>query len=134
MYSCGPLHMNEQRQDDQLEPTYNSSVPIQDVVLKNYQERWTIEKGGKRKSGRPTLAVWHDNDDDSMYICIGGVAMVVKLRNIKLLLILFPTINSSSLLCCPSLHIHFTLTFTQRGRSFPNSKLLLSYVHGTWCQ
>ena len=26
MYSCGPLHMAEQRQGDQLEPTYSSSV------------------------------------------------------------------------------------------------------------
>ena len=32
-YSCGPSHMDEQRQDDQQEPTYNSSVPIQDVAL-----------------------------------------------------------------------------------------------------
>ena len=35
-YICGPLHMDEQRQDDQLEPTYNSSVLIQDVALKTY--------------------------------------------------------------------------------------------------
>ncbi len=28
--------MDEQRQDDQLEPIYNSSVPIQDVALKTY--------------------------------------------------------------------------------------------------
>ena len=27
-YSCGPLHRDEQRQDDQLEPTYSSFVPI----------------------------------------------------------------------------------------------------------
>ena len=26
MYSCGPPHMDKQRQDDLLEPTYNSSV------------------------------------------------------------------------------------------------------------
>ena len=32
-YSCVPLHMDEQRQDDQLEPIYNSSVPIQDIAL-----------------------------------------------------------------------------------------------------
>ena len=32
IYSCGPLHMDEQRQDDQLEPIYNSSVPIQDIA------------------------------------------------------------------------------------------------------
>ena len=33
-YSCGPFYMDEQRQDDQLEPIYKSSVPIQDVALK----------------------------------------------------------------------------------------------------
>ena len=36
--------MEEQKQDDQLEPTYNSSVPIQDVVLKIYRKRWRIER------------------------------------------------------------------------------------------
>ena len=35
------------RQDDQLEPTYNSSIPILDVALKTYRKRWTIEKGGE---------------------------------------------------------------------------------------
>ena len=32
MYSCGPLHMDEQRLDNQLELIYNSSVLIQDVA------------------------------------------------------------------------------------------------------
>ena len=27
IYSCGLLHMDEQKQDDQPEPAYNSSVP-----------------------------------------------------------------------------------------------------------
>ena len=40
MYICGPLHMDEQRQDDQLEPVYNSSVPIQDVALMDDREGW----------------------------------------------------------------------------------------------
>ena len=44
--SWGPLHMDEQRQNDQLEPTYNSFVPIQDITLKTYRERWTTETGG----------------------------------------------------------------------------------------
>ena len=44
----GPLHMDEQRQDDQLEPKYNSLVPIQDIVMKISQERWTIYTGGER--------------------------------------------------------------------------------------
>ena len=34
MYSCGPLHKDEQKQDNQLEPTYSSCVPLQDVTLK----------------------------------------------------------------------------------------------------
>ena len=46
--------MDEQKQDDQLEPIYYSSVPIQDVALKTYRERWTIERGGGRGSGIPS--------------------------------------------------------------------------------
>ena len=56
-YSCGSSHIDEQRQDYQLEPIYNSSVPIQDVALKTYRERWTMETGGRRGSGRSVLAV-----------------------------------------------------------------------------
>ena len=56
--------MDKQRQDDQLDPIYNSSVPIQDVVLKTYRERWTIETGGKRRSGRSLLVARHVDDDD----------------------------------------------------------------------
>ena len=52
------------KQDDQLESIYNSSVPIQDVALKTYRERWTIETGGERGSGISVLAVWHNDDDD----------------------------------------------------------------------
>ena len=64
MYSCGPLHMDEQRQDNQLEPTYSSSVLIQDVALKTCWKQWTIEKGGEKGSGISMLMVWHDDDDD----------------------------------------------------------------------
>ena len=63
-YSCGPLHIDEQRQDDQLEPIYNSSVPIQDVAWKTSQERWTIETGSERGSGRSVLVARHDDDND----------------------------------------------------------------------
>ena len=52
MYSSGPLQTDEQRQDDYLEPTYNSSVPIRDVTLTTCRKRWTIEKDGGRRSGR----------------------------------------------------------------------------------
>ena len=57
-----PLHMDEQRQDDPLEPSYNSSVPIQDVALKTYGKRWMIEKGGGRGSGISMLMVRHDDE------------------------------------------------------------------------
>ena len=52
-----PPHMDKQRQDDQLEPIYNSSVPIQDIALKTSWEQWTIETGGERGSRRSVLAV-----------------------------------------------------------------------------
>ena len=67
--------MDEQRQDDQLEPIYNSSVLIQDVALKKYRERWMIETSGGRGSGRSTLAARHhdENDDDRRNIIINNV-------------------------------------------------------------
>ena len=57
-YSCGTLHMDMQRQGDQLEPTYCSSVLIRDVALKTSRKRWTIEKGGEKASGMTCW--WHD--------------------------------------------------------------------------
>ena len=50
-------------QDDQPEPTYNSSVPIQDIALKTYRKRWTIEKGGGRGSEISVLMVRQDVDE-----------------------------------------------------------------------
>ena len=55
--------MDEQSQDDQLEPMYNSSVSIQDIALKTSWEQWTIEMGGERGSWRSMLAVRHDDDE-----------------------------------------------------------------------
>ena len=57
MYSYGPLHVDEQRQDDQLEPTYNSSVRIRGVGLK------TTEKGGEKGSGISVMMARHHDDD-----------------------------------------------------------------------
>ena len=55
--------MDEQRQDDQLEPTYGSSVLIRDVALKNCWKQWTIGTGGKRESGISVLmARYHDDE------------------------------------------------------------------------
>ena len=59
--------MDEQRLDDQLEPICSSSVPIQDVAWKTSRERWTIETGSERGSGRSVLAVQHDNNDGSWF-------------------------------------------------------------------
>ena len=55
--------MDEQRQDYQLEPIYSSSVLIQNVAVKTYRERWTIETSGGRESGRSVLAAQQDDDD-----------------------------------------------------------------------
>ena len=55
--------MDEQKQDDQQEPIYNISVPIQDTALKTCWERWTIEMSGERGSERSVLVVRHDNDN-----------------------------------------------------------------------
>ena len=64
MYFYRPLHTDEQKLDDLLEPINSSSVPIQDVVWKTSQEQWTIETGGERGSGISVLAARYDDDDD----------------------------------------------------------------------
>ena len=58
-------HMAKQKQDDQLEYTYNSYVRIRDVALKTCQKRWMIERSGERGSGISVLAARHDDDDRS---------------------------------------------------------------------
>ena len=56
--------MDEQKQDNLLKPTYNSSVPIQDVASKTCQKQWTKGRGGERGSGISVLMARHDDDDD----------------------------------------------------------------------
>ena len=70
MYSYGPPHMAEQKQDGQLKHTYSSYVRIQDVVLKTCQRQWTIGRSGERRSGISVLVAQHDDDDDNIYIYI----------------------------------------------------------------
>ena len=62
------LHMAEQKQDDQLERTYNSYVRIRDVALKTCRRRWTIGRSGERGSGISVLVA--RDDDDDIYILI----------------------------------------------------------------
>ena len=67
IYSFGPLHMAEQKQDNQLELTYSSSVPIRDVALRTCWKWWTIGRGGKRGSGISVLMTWHDDDVEDFF-------------------------------------------------------------------
>ena len=60
MYSNGPLYMDEQRQDNQLEPTNNGSVPIRYVTLKTCRKQWPTVKGGEKGSGISLLMMnWY---------------------------------------------------------------------------
>ena len=74
MYTSRPFYMDKQRQDNQLEPTYSSSVPIRDVVLKTCRKQCTIEKSDKKGSGISVLMVLHDDDhvklDYSNFLCL----------------------------------------------------------------
>ena len=56
------IHMEMQRQDDQLEPTYCSSVPIHDVTLTTCRKQWTIGRSDERGSGRSVLIARRDDD------------------------------------------------------------------------
>ena len=67
--------MDEQRQDDQLESIYNSSVPIQNIALTTSRDEWTIGTGSKRErerereSGRSVLAARQDDDNVASFYC-----------------------------------------------------------------
>ena len=63
-----PPYMAKQKQVDQLEPTYSSSVRIRDVALRTCQKRWTIGRSGERGSGISVLVAWQD-DDDMIHRC-----------------------------------------------------------------
>ena len=56
--------MDEQRQDDQLEPTYSSFVPIRDVALRTYRKQSMIGRRGERGPGISVLIAGLDNDDE----------------------------------------------------------------------
>ena len=58
--------MDDQKQNDQLELTYNSSVPIQDVALEIKRKQWRIDESGRRGSRRSALLMRHDDDDDDI--------------------------------------------------------------------
>ena len=66
MFSFGPPHMAEQKQNDQLELTYYSSVRIRDVAPRTCQKRWMIGRSGEKGSGISVLATRHDDDDDDV--------------------------------------------------------------------
>ena len=64
MYSYGPPHVAEQKQDGQHEHTFRNYVRIRDVVQKTCHRRWTIRKSGESGSGISMLPARHDDDDD----------------------------------------------------------------------
>ena len=66
MYSCGPPHMDVQKQDDQHELTYSNYVRTLDVTLKTCRRWCMIGRSGEKGSGMSVLAARHDDDDDDI--------------------------------------------------------------------
>ena len=64
MFSYGPIYMDEQVLDNQLEVI--SSVRTKDVAWKTSWERWTMETLGKTASRKSVLVAWYDDDDDDV--------------------------------------------------------------------
>ena len=62
MHSRGPLHIAEQRQGDQFEPTHSRSVRIRDVALRTCRKQCTIGRGGEKGSEISVLMVRHDDN------------------------------------------------------------------------
>ena len=85
MYSYGPPHMADQKQDDHLEHTYSSYVRIRDVALKTCQRRWTIGRSGEKRSGISVLAARHDDDDISYYDMFSITWLILHFDSQKML-------------------------------------------------
>ena len=103
MCSCGPPHMANQKQGDQLEHSYSSYVMIRDVNPKTCRRRWMIGRRGERGSGISVLAARHD-DDDNIHVTLTHkhhhhhhVALVARIS--------------------PTLSRHSSLSFIALGRS-----------------
>ena len=79
--------MDEQRQNDQLESIYNSSVPIQDTALKTSREWWTTQSSGERGSGISMLAERHGDVDNSL--CVSSKLGFLSFKCILIDLVLF---------------------------------------------
>ena len=82
MYSGEPIHMDEQRQDDQLEPTYSSSLPIRDVSLKTFRKQWTIGRVGERGSVISVLMALHDDDDPVKVAYVGAIPVLIAVPRV----------------------------------------------------
>ena len=64
MYSCEAHHMDAQKQDDQHEPTYNSTGCSPEDLPEAMNDR----EGGVRGSGISVLMAEHDDHVDDIYI------------------------------------------------------------------
>ena len=95
MYSYGPPHMVERKQDDQLEPTFSSYVRIRNVALKTCQKRWTIGRSSERGSGISVLAARHDDDNDDDYVPL----LFQPSGKVKVFSQLFASFHSHSVVC-----------------------------------
>ena len=73
MYSRGPLHMDDQRQDVQLQPIYSSFMTIRDVALRIFRKQLTIRRCDERGSRISVLMARHDDDDDDD--CTSGLTI-----------------------------------------------------------
>ena len=125
MFSYGPCHMAEQKQGDQLEPTYSSSVRIPDVALRIHQKRWTIGRSDERGSGISMLVAQHDDDDTYKYKYLSpSLSIVINEDNVGVGATLFPRL------------LHFTLDMylillsVSRRYQVPISKSLVWHNQG----
>ena len=83
MYSYGPPHMAEQKQDDQLEHTYNSYVRIRDVASWIFLRGWAIGRSGEKGSVISVLTARHEDDDDDKWCSHSVVLIGLQLRRIS---------------------------------------------------
>ena len=129
MFSDGSLHMVKQKQSEQLEPTYSSSVRIRGVALETYRKRWTIWRSGERGSGISVLMARQYDDDIYIYIYIYIFVCVCVCVCVWLCLSLLIPLNSTIYLSIYlKLSLCLSLSICSTGNQFQRVIILPDIV------
>ena len=114
-------HMAVQKQGDQLESTYSSSVRIRDLARRTWQKRWTIWRSGERGSVISELVARQDDNESSFHLSWHNIFPLVPTAEVN-------QVNIVLLLCSSGSTYHISLHKYSLFNKIPKGGCLGIYV------